>query len=124
MKLFGLPDLWFIRKPMHLDNFLPKSFSWDDIYAEIVAGETGHAAIKTQFLGDVKIRNIVYSENYKADHWCVKGHIIYVLDGQLVIHHQAGDTHVLKPGMSYLVGDNSMAHLAETVAGATVLVID
>lgn len=109
---------------MNLEHFLPKSFSWDEINAEIVTGKTGHAAIKTEFLGDVKIRNIVYSENYKADHWCVKGHLIYILEGQLVIHHKEGETHLLKAGMSYLVGDDSMAHLAETVAGATVLVID
>ena len=109
---------------MLIEQFLPKSFKWDDIPSEKVNGETGFASIKTQLFGSIKIRQVVYSKNYLADHWCNKGHIVYILAGELIIEHQIKTPIILTKEMTYLVGDNSEPHKAKTTTGATVIIID
>ncbi len=109
---------------MLIEQFLPKSFNWDEIPAEKVVGKTGFAFIKTQLFGSIKIRQVVYSKNYLADHWCDKGHIVYILAGELIIEHLNEKPHLLTKEMTYLVGDNSEPHRAKTTTGATVIIID
>ncbi len=77
-----------------------------------------------EMMGETKIRLVEYSPNYIADYWCDKGHVIFVLEGELEIHYQNETSHVVKKGMSYLVGDDSMTHVAISRAGAKVLIID
>ena len=59
---------------------------WSAIEAEIHPGETGTASWRTVMLGDVRIRRVDYSPGYLADHWCDRGHILYVLAGELAAH--------------------------------------
>lgn len=109
---------------MTIENFLPLSFDWKDIPTEIVKGEIGHAIIKTQNIGVIQIREVEYSSGYVADHWCDKGHIVYIIQGDLIIEHKDGLIHSLKSGMSYLIGDNTLSHKLKSGNGAKVLIID
>lgn len=72
----------------------------------------------------ITLRRALYSPGYQADHWCIKGHIIQVLEGQLILDHQEGQSIHLETGMTYIVGDNGQPHKARTVNGARVLIID
>ena len=109
---------------MVIENLLPQNIDWAKISEEKVEGETGFAIVKTKKSGDIQTRQVEYSRAYKADHWCDKGHIVYVIQGELLIEYKEHEPHILKSGMSYIVGDNSLSHKAVSKNGATVLIID
>ena len=109
---------------MILKNILPQNIDWSSISEEKISGETGYVIIKIKKFGNIQIRKIEYSQNYKADHWCDKGHIVYVLHGELIIEYKEHSSHIIKSGMSYVVGDKSLSHKAVSMNGATVLIID
>jgi hypothetical protein len=109
---------------MIIENTYPTSFNWDNILAEKFEGKTGYAAIKTEMFGTIKVRQVEYSRNYLADHWCDKGHIVFVVSGELIIEHKDNTKLILNSGATYVVGDNSMAHKAKSIDGAIVLIVD
>jgi len=68
---------------------------------------------------------IEYSAGYIGDHWCPKGHIVYVTAGSLIIEHQYGGRYVVSSGVSYHVGDEQGSpHRALSETGATLFVLD
>lgn len=109
---------------MIIENINPTSFNWDNLEDEVFQGETGYAIVKTQLFGSIKLRRVEYSRNYLADHWCDKGHIVFVISGQLILEHIDHSEHIVNIGSTYVVGDNSMSHRAKTVDGAIVLIVD
>lgn len=62
--------------------------------------------------------------NYLADHWCNRGHVVLVLEGELVTELQDGRVVRLTPGMSYQVADDVAPHRSRTQAGAKLFVVD
>jgi hypothetical protein len=46
-------------------------------------GETWLARWRTREFGGTRVQVVDYSPWYLADHWCSKGHILYVLEGVL-----------------------------------------
>ena len=52
---------------------------------------------------------VEYTPGYLADHWCQKGHVLLVLDGELHTELADGRTVVLKQGQSYQVADGDLA---------------
>lgn len=89
------------------------------------AGETGEALWRTLTIGDLRIRQVRYSPGYLADHWCDRGHILYVLEGELETELQDGRRFTLRPGMSYQVSDfGDAAHRSATRTGATLFIVD
>jgi quercetin dioxygenase-like cupin family protein len=72
----------------------------------------------------LRIRKVQYSENYKADHWCSLGHILYCLEGELVSELADGRSFILNAGMSYQVSDGASSHRSISKQGATLLIID
>ena len=98
---------------------------WSKITATIHKGETGFAEWRMIQLGDVRIRHVTYSPDYQADHWCDRGHILYVLSGSLTSELKDGRTFVLTAGMSYHVSDfGDPAHRSSTSEGATLWIVD
>jgi quercetin dioxygenase-like cupin family protein len=67
---------------------------------------------------------VEYSADYLADHWCVKGHVLLCLEGELHTELDDGRQFVLKPGMSYQVADNAEPHRSSTKAGAKLFIVD
>jgi len=98
--------------------------SWKDIPETMHAGESGVAYWRTQSYGDLRIRLVRYSENYKADHWCTLGHILFCTEGELDTELQDGHSVRLTAGMSYQVSDGLSAHRSSTKKGATLFIID
>jgi hypothetical protein len=82
------------------------------------------ATWRTQHFNDIRVRMVAYSPGYLADHWCVKGHVLLCLGGELHTELADGRNFVLKPGMSYQVADNAEAHRSHTEAGATLFIVD
>jgi quercetin dioxygenase-like cupin family protein len=67
---------------------------------------------------------VEYRAGYVADHWCEKGHILLVLEGELVTELRDGRAVALGPGSSYQVADGAMAHRSRTDTGAKLFVVD
>lgn len=97
---------------------------WSRVEPSDHPGETGAATWRTRQFGPIRVRMIDYSPGYVADHWCRKGHILLVVEGELVTELQNGERHVLRPGMSYQVADGETAHRSLTTTGARLFVVD
>jgi quercetin dioxygenase-like cupin family protein len=89
------------------------------------SGETGMAYWRTLNIGEVRVRQVEYTPGYLADHWCDRGHILYVLEGELDTELKDGRTFKLTPGMSYQVSTfGDAAHRSSTQTGAKLFVVD
>ena len=98
---------------------------WSKIEPIIYPGETGQAEWRMIELGDIRIRHVTYSAGYLADHWCDRGHILFVLSGSVTSELKDGRTFVLTAGMSYHVSDfGDPAHRSITSNGATLFIVD
>jgi hypothetical protein len=97
---------------------------WDSLPAEEKAGESGHATYRIMDFEGFRVRLVEYSPNYKADHWCKAGHIVYCIEGELNSELADGRTFKLTKGMSYAVSDDASLHRSFTVNGAKLLIID
>ena len=88
------------------------------------AGETGKALWRTLEIGDLRVRMVEYTPGYLADHWCQKGHVLLVLEGELHTELADGRTVVLRQGQSYQVADGDLAHRSRTDGGAKLFIVD
>ena len=56
---------------------------------------------------------VEYSPGYLADHWCDRGHVLYVLEGELGHKDSIGNGSVIRPG--------DVQHSQADIAKATAL---
>jgi len=106
------PDQAYIGRPMPT-QLLP-----------LLSGESGYAEWKTRQFGDIRVRVVKYSPGYKADHWCKKGHVILVLEGEMTTELDDGRKFLIKAGSSYQVGDNEGSHRTFTETGVKLFIVD
>ena len=98
---------------------------WAAIPATEHPGETSHALWRTFTVGDLRVRIVEYTPGYLADHWCDRGHVLFVLNGELDTELRDGRTFTLKEGMSYEVSDfGDAAHRSSTRTGAKLFIVD
>ena len=98
---------------------------WSNIPVTEHPGENGKAFWRTLQVGDIRIRVVEYTPGYLADHWCDRGHILYVLEGELETELRDGRVFTLKAGMSYQVSDfGDAAHRSATAGGAKLFIDD
>jgi quercetin dioxygenase-like cupin family protein len=109
---------------MKLSSFPFSITDFDTIEPEIHNGVTGFAEWRIIAKDDVRIRLVKYSENYLADHWCSKGHIIYCIEGEMETELKDGRKFLLQKGQLYTVGDNSDAHRSYSDKGCTIFIVD
>lgn len=88
-------------------------------------GEAGMAFWRTLNIGNLRVRMVEYTPGYLADHWCDRGHVLYVLEGELDTELKDGRRFTLTAGMSYQVSDfGDAAHRSSTRAGARLFIVD
>lgn len=98
---------------------------WSKLPITTYPGDSGVAGWKTDEVGDLRVRVVKYSPNYIADHWCDRGHVLYVLEGELCVELKDGRKIDLTAGMSFTVSDfGDAAHRPTTTIGAQVLIVD
>jgi quercetin dioxygenase-like cupin family protein len=98
---------------------------WSQVPVTEHPGETGKALWRTVEIGDIRIRMVEYSPGYLADHWCDRGHILLVLEGEMVSELKDGRRFTLTPGVSYQVSDfGDSPHRSVTETGAKLFIVD
>jgi quercetin dioxygenase-like cupin family protein len=109
---------------MQISDIAFDTTDWAQVPVTHHAGETGSATWQTQTFGAIRVRMVVYTPGYLADHWCVKGHILLCLEGELETELADGRRFTLTPGMSYQVADNAEPHRSSTRTGARLFIVD
>ena len=98
--------------------------AWDTIKPTRHAGITGEAYWRTFEMGNIRVRMVEYTPGYLADHWCKRGHVLLVLEGELETELDDGRKFTLMPGMSYQVAEDSNPHRSYTEKGAKLFIVD
>ena len=109
---------------MRLVDIPFQSTDWDSLPDIKRPGAPGVASWRTKQHGDLRVRMVEYSPGYSSDHWCTKGHVLLVLQGELHTELQDGRVFILRPGMSYEVADGAEPHRSSTPTGARLFVVD
>jgi len=110
---------------MKLGKVAPGAIDWPQEPVSAQPGETGAAMSRMRMLGDTQLRIFDYGAGYIADHWCGKGHILFVVSGALAIEHQDGNRYELAAGMSWHAADGEGSpHRVVSERGAQVFIID
>ena len=97
---------------------------WSTVPRTERPGTTGIATWRTIEAGDARIRMVEYSPGYRADHWCSRGHVLLVLEGEVVTELADGRVFRLSAGMSYQVADGLSSHRSSTEGGARLFIVD
>jgi len=105
---------------------VPFTFTdWEKCTTTEHKGETGTSFWKTFEMGNIRVREVKYSAGYSADHWCSKGHILLVLEGEFVLQLKDGQEYKLPAGTSFQTGnDEGNPHFSYTKDGAKVFIVD
>jgi hypothetical protein len=101
-----------------------QSIDWARVDPTSHPGAPGVATWRTVEVGNVRVRMVEYSAGYVADHWCERGHVILVLDGQLVTDLSDGRRTELAAGDTYVVADGDGAHRSSSPGGARLFIVD
>ena len=109
---------------MKMHNIPFGTTDWSQIERVEKSAQAGQAFWRTQQFGDVRVRMVEYTPGYVSDHWCVKGHILLCLEGELSTELEDGRAFILKPGMSYQVADNAEPHRSTAPLGAKLFIVD
>jgi len=97
---------------------------WATVKPTRHAGSSGEALWRTFEQGNIRVRMVEYSPGYLADHWCRKGHVLLVLEGELNTELEDGRKFVLKAGSSYQVAEDIHPHRSYTNTGAKLFIVD
>ncbi len=109
---------------MKIENIPFMTTDWSKISSTEHKGETGKAFWRTLEVGDIRIRMVEYTPGYMADHWCSRGHVLLVMEGDLVTELKDGRKFKMGPGMSYQVASDAEPHRSSTTNGAKLFIVD
>ncbi|MDO9187920.1 MAG: DHCW motif cupin fold protein [Bacteroidia bacterium] len=101
-----------------------QTLAWDKVEKTEHKGETGTSYWQTIQMNGLRIRMVEYSENYLADHWCQKGHIVHCLEGSFISELKNGEKFTLSKGMTYIVSDDLSSHRSISSDSVKLLIID
>ena len=109
---------------MRIEGVPFQTIDWTQVPRTEHAGATGVAHWRTVEVGNLRLRMVEYSPGYLADHWCERGHVVHVLEGELVSELEDGRRSVLGAGATYVVADGDGAHRSSTPSGVRLLIVD
>ena len=96
-----------------------------EIPSSVEVGQCGDSLSRTVVSGRLRLRLVDYQAGYVADHWCDRGHVFYVLEGEIDVELRDGRRFSLRPGMSFHVSDyGDAAHRVSTARGGAAFIVD
>jgi hypothetical protein len=99
-------------------------FAVEDLQKSQHPGTTGMSIWNTMQMDGLRIRRVIYEPGYLADHWCQKGHIVFVIRGSVINELEVGEKTLLTEGMGYVVSDDMSSHRSFSEHGAELLIVD
>lgn len=109
---------------MQIANVPFGTTDWSTIEPTEHKGKRGVAYWRTRRFGELRVRMVDYTPGYVADHWCVKGHVLLCVSGELHTELEDGRRFTLTAGMSYQVADAAEPHRSSTDIGARLFIVD
>ena len=100
------------------------TMDWSKVTPTEHPGTSGKALWRTLEIGNIRVRMVEYTPGYIADHWCKRGHVLLVLEGELETELSDGRKYLLNAGMSYQVADEINPHRSSTATGAKLFIVD
>ena len=100
------------------------TIDWSEMSTTQHPGIEGSAYWRTFEMGNIRVRMVEYTPGYIADHWCNRGHVLLVLEGELYTELSDGREFKLTPGVSYQVADDANPHRSYTKTGAKLFIVD
>ena len=97
---------------------------WSTVERTEHPGATGMSWWRTLQFGDLRVRIMEYSADYRTGYWCEKGHVFFCIEGELEVELEDGRRFVLTPGMSFQVADGADRHRNYSRNGAKFFVVD
>jgi hypothetical protein len=98
---------------------------WERVPRSEHAGTQGTSFWRTIEAGGLRVRKVDYTPGFVADHFCPRGHVLLVLDGEIVIRLKDGAEHTLSAGLSFQAGDDETnPHQVLSPKGARVFIVD
>jgi quercetin dioxygenase-like cupin family protein len=97
---------------------------WSAVEPVEYPGAQGVATWRTIEVGNLRVRQVEYSPGYLADHWCTRGHVLFVLDGEFTTELSDGRRFELRAGMSYHVAEGAEPHRSSSAGGALLFIVD
>jgi len=87
-------------------------------------GEIGRSLAQTFELSGLRLRLVEYEAGYVADHWCDRGHVLHVVDGELTLELRDGRSMALRKGDCFVSDQDDASHRIRTAAGGTAFIVD
>ncbi len=98
---------------------------WDGIPSVEHPGAEGTSFWKTYEKDGLRLRIVSYLAGFRSDHWCSRGHVLFVLRGAVLLRLKDGRRYELAAGTSFAVGDGEPnAHEIASAGGADVFIVD
>ncbi len=98
---------------------------WGSVEPVEHKGESGTSFWRVFERGNVRARVVEYSPGFRSDHWCPRGHVFYVLEGEFGIVLKDGRDLRLGPGSGFQAADDETnPHLGYSEKGARVFIVD
>ncbi|MCG0996333.1 DHCW motif cupin fold protein [Acetobacter indonesiensis] len=110
---------------MKLPDMKFKKIDWCNIKATVVPGEVGIAHSYTDEENTLRTRVMVYEPGFVLDHYCDRGHVLYVIEGEIVVDLADGREFSFPAGTGFAVSDfGDKAHRMRSDNGARVFIVD
>ncbi len=110
---------------MKIENVPFCATDWRKIDPVEYKGEKGTSFWRTIEMGNIRVRKVEYSPGFVADHWCSRGHILLVVDGEMTVELKNGKKYHLTKGNSFQAEDDeNNPHMAYSDSGARVFIVD
>ena len=98
---------------------------FDAIPPAIERGESGESVSRTSERDGLRLRRVEYGPGYVADHWCDRGHVVFVIQGTIEVELRDGRTFTLNANMSFAVSDHgNSSHRIKTSEGGAAFIVD
>ncbi len=109
---------------MEIRNLPFSLVDFNSVQGEEHPGDAGTSLWRMVNVPGVRFRIVDYSPRFLADHWCDKGHFVYVLEGSFTLELKDGRSFEIPQNTGFVISDDAEPHKSRSENGAKLLIID